>query len=430
MSTPLTATTVTLPLLALLACPARPQGTAAPTCTLWQAASQVASPLFVDLDAATAGLTDQAVLLRQEVARQRLTGLRGADLATATLLTSLQPELATGAAQLEELRRRDASVPDIAGLVGRTVMASPALYRAWQSETLAAPDRPVVQDLAGKLLMEGVKLGWNTWCASEARDGVTASYRRSRRLGVDLEPTVAALHHDAKRLETDVVLDVDGSWNGWFRSDEIRFVNPTPHTLTNVFLFVEVVGWHGAGEERNRDRHLHCVERWGSGERHLACYLASSAGGMAKDQSVDQIDSVRWALFADGFRAEGRTQYTGAMHDADVAAWVDRMEFVGRWFRLENNLLYDDGMMFTRKDGARFPCSGITVTARRGEREVSRAWSFRSRLYPAGELQDHLFWSGDRHHGHPDFNRIDPEAIVVELSFPRSAHRHRLQFRR
>jgi hypothetical protein len=149
-------------------------------------AAAVASPLVnrpEDLDKA---YTDAQVMLRIELARQRLQSASiEADLAVPhkNILTYLD----VCHRSMEEIRRLDGNVPDLEKIAKKALTASPALVRTDPGTgALTKADAAAVDDLIGTLTIEGVKLIADAWNISSERDNYRNRYRLVRKEALSL----------------------------------------------------------------------------------------------------------------------------------------------------------------------------------------------------------------------------------------------------
>lgn len=158
-------------------------------------ASLVAEPLFATPKQAEAGWQDDAVMLRLEFARRAIHELDASPLAQlgakethARVLAKLEACRGT----LENIRALDNTAPDYAGIVDKTLQASPALWRDFQQQTAQAGDQEVVNLLIAKGLVELANLGAKQWQLAEARDDYRRHYAEMNAAALDLIPVAKA----------------------------------------------------------------------------------------------------------------------------------------------------------------------------------------------------------------------------------------------
>jgi hypothetical protein len=154
-------------------------------------ARSLASPLFNNWDEANKGLDDSAVILRVEIARQRLMSLIALPADLSSVHTNSLVRLNACNRSMEELRRLDKRMPDFAGIAGKALNASPALFRDKDPETgetqLTPGDQEAIVALAVKGAEEIFKAGLNAWQASGERDNYRTNYSAARLAGLALK---------------------------------------------------------------------------------------------------------------------------------------------------------------------------------------------------------------------------------------------------
>jgi membrane-associated protease RseP (regulator of RpoE activity) len=144
-------------------------------------AQAVASPLTSDPADAKKAYTDAAVMLRTEMARQRLQPLTPGSPELSHTRTKILQYLEACHRSLEELRRLDKKLPDIEAITAKALAASPALVRTDpQTGGLTRQDDRAVSELGAKLITEGISLVADAWNASSERESYRANYRRAR----------------------------------------------------------------------------------------------------------------------------------------------------------------------------------------------------------------------------------------------------------
>lgn len=154
-------------------------------------ASALASPLPNDRDRLKASYTDAQVMLRVELARQRLQATpAGAELAEAR--QDILQHLEACHASMQQIRRLDSKMPDIEAIAKKALTASPALVRSDPGTGGLRPeDSRAVDDLAGTLVAEALKTIADKWNASNERDNYRDEYRLARTAASQLAQVAA-----------------------------------------------------------------------------------------------------------------------------------------------------------------------------------------------------------------------------------------------
>lgn len=241
------------------------------------------------------------------------------------------------------------------------------------------------------------------------RDGKSTPVSISRSLAV-YEPAILSV-------------DINGSWAGFYSSDYVFFTNMSGRDLTNVTLFVTLSGRHDPSGATDGDRHLHYIDKWPAGQTRVVRYLSQAASGIASNESVDQIDTVKYELYSSELRQDNSVAYTGEAYDADVERYVSDIPLIGSWRTYApDDWMYNSGFLIQSKDGEEFPCSHVTVRAYWGDTQVGFRWTMKSGRFPSG-TSDAIFFARDRYFCDPAFNKGRPDRVEVVLEFPYSDYK-------
>jgi hypothetical protein len=183
-------------------------------------ADALATPIFVNLDGALRGFSDSVVMVRNEMAYQRLKGLGTASGNLANIRNTAQGSLQECNRGMEELRRLNrGTIPDISGIASKAIAASPALMRERDEKTnkllLTPSDQKAIEDLAVKGLSEVFSTVVNAWQASGERDKYRGSYRASLQAGLMLPSAVQNRYQDKRPIYFGVGMGVKPSPKGW-----------------------------------------------------------------------------------------------------------------------------------------------------------------------------------------------------------------------
>ena len=239
--------------------------------------------------------------------------------------------------------------------------------------------------------------------------------RKGELLGIVIPRSMAI--YEAALLE----IDITGSVGGFFNSDFVLVKNNSGRDLNNVTLFIELKGRHGRNGVVASDSHLHYLDRWPAGTTKVARYLSSSATGISQNESVDQIDTLRYELYSNEFFQENSIEYTGTAYDNTLENLCDKLTLYGSWRAFEpDHWLYNSGFLVQNSNlGKAFPATHVTVRPSWGGLVRGFRWETKDGYLPSG-TSDALPLSDGRYFSHADFNRGRPDAVEVELEFPYS----------
>lgn len=104
-------------------------------------AESVASPLYHSFDASAGAFEDAQAVIRSELALQRVKFLSETDNGIADVRSSVVAALEACHSTYEEIRSLDSQSPDYSGIAMKTLQASPAMYRA-ANRALSEPQTP------------------------------------------------------------------------------------------------------------------------------------------------------------------------------------------------------------------------------------------------------------------------------------------------
>jgi hypothetical protein len=225
-------------------------------------AASLASPIFRSLEAAQQGHHDTAVMLRLEIARQRLKSMIRVAPELATVRASALDYLDKCHSSMEEQRRLDGRMPDFADLAGKALRASPALVRRDPATgKLTQTDQRAVEEFVAKVAQEGVKLLINAWQSSTERETYRRNYAASRESGLRLieiadrlckgaRPDIYGIGVVPKFTERAVLVDKvvpDGPAEqaGLLSGDEIVALDGSSLRLDRSNFYVKLQGQRG-----------------------------------------------------------------------------------------------------------------------------------------------------------------------------------------
>ncbi len=146
-------------------------------------ASICSSPLFDSTEEARVGYKDTAVMLRNEMAYQALAGWVSTNPGLERVRTEVYGHLWDCNRTLAEIRRRDASVPDIQAIAVKGLRALPALDKSRRDAAgnLRPDDQKDVAELAAVAVTELGQWLWDKHQAGVERANYTGYSRKARR---------------------------------------------------------------------------------------------------------------------------------------------------------------------------------------------------------------------------------------------------------
>jgi hypothetical protein len=131
----------------------------------------LAKPLYTSVEEARAGQSDEAVIQRWERAWQELNSARSPAKETNAVCVRAYERLEASHVTLAAIQEIRGDTPDVIGLLGTAMRASPAMLRGVQQQPALDGDRQAIQILLAKGMTEAVTAGANQWrLAQEWRD--------------------------------------------------------------------------------------------------------------------------------------------------------------------------------------------------------------------------------------------------------------------
>ena len=388
-------------------------------------AEALASPIYFDVESARNSHADTTVMLRMEIARQRLMEISPSKSDLLSARSMLLRNLDACHSSMENLRRLNQYVPDVEGLAKRTIFAAPGLYKQYQEQDLTKDDEKALGDLAGKAVVEVIGGIVNAYNVSTERTAYQEAYLKTRTAGVK---AISDLCSDAYRSTSAgaslaLAVEVDGSWNNTFSSDWVKLRNDTGRDLTHCTFFVSLAGTNAKTGSSETDGHVHYLAKWPAGKWTYAPYPSRAASGIATNESVDSIDKIQVTLLSDQASGTLDHPYVGAEHDDDVRRWVTSVlkpKFSGSWYNYTNHTFYDNGFELSYEgELSSFPASSVTVKITEGSLEKSLTWNLSDGTMSSGFL-------GKRYLSDARFNGWNPDRVEVTISFPKSSYQHAL----
>jgi hypothetical protein len=383
-------------------------------------AGVLSSPIYLDVDSAKDSHADTAVMLRMAMARQQLMGISQVQPELASVRFEMLRNLETCHLSIENLRRLNQYVPDVEGLAKRTIVAAPGLYKTYNEQDLDKDDQKALGDLAFKAGAEVVGGLVNAYQASTERTAYQAAYAKTR---TDAKKAIIGLCQDQYRssnaaVSLNLTVQVDGSWNNTFAKDWVDLRNDTGRDLTNCTIVVSLAGTNATTGADESDSHVHYLTRWPAGKWLYAPYPSRAANGIATNESVDCIDSVKVTVLSEQSSGTVEHTYTGEALDEDVRRYVTsslKPKFSGQWFNYTNHTFYDNGFDLSFEGSfSALPASRIDVKITEGTLVKTLYWN----LAPGSGLPGKHYFSD------PRFNGWNPDRVEVTLSFPKSSYQH------
>lgn len=207
-------------------------------------------------------------------------------------------------------------------------------------------------------------------------------------------------------------VDVNGSFDGFYSSDFAFVTNVSGQDLTNVLLFVDLKGKHGANAVDDSDHHLHCVKNWGKNETRVLRYMSTSASGIASNESVDQLTNLQFRIYSDQFTQTENCIYTAEAFTEDVERYVTDLQLTAKWYSYSNDhLLYNSGVTIKTANGTSFPATAVTITVSSGVQSKSFKYNIGNDVF-----------DGEEYFSHVDFNGMTVDRIDVSFHLPYTDH--------
>jgi hypothetical protein len=193
-----------------------------------------------------------------------------------------------------------------------------------------------------------------------------------------------------------------------------------------MVMLITLRGRH-AGDE-GVEYHLHYVPLWPTGATKVARYLSTASAGVARDESIDQIETLQIDLYSDEVRTVGTVlTYTGKEYDHDVSEYCKSLDISGEWRSYEPDALFYNSGFLIHNAGDAFPCTKVTVHAKWGDKLISLSRNMNDALFPSG-TDDTLAFARARYFDGPSFNRGRPESVTMTFEFPGTKHTHTLKW--
>lgn len=190
-------------------------------------AKVLSSPAFFSTESTAEGFTNEAVMLRMEIARQTLATMSIPDPDLETIRGDLSRKLLETKSSMERLRSLGVYTVDIESIASKAIDATPAMYRQYNKQQLTADDKYALGDVAVKLLWEIGGLVKNAYETSGETDTYRAAYTAVRRDAVKALSTACAVQYAEAPFNPAAALDVeiDSSWSETFESDYVYLRN-------------------------------------------------------------------------------------------------------------------------------------------------------------------------------------------------------------
>jgi hypothetical protein len=397
-------------------------------------ANVLSSPIFKEVSRAQQGHTDTAVMVRLEVARQQLQAMRSVQPGLAEIRDAALRTMELCHSSMVELRRLNARVPDIEGIAGRAITATPGLYNLYNmkegekvEDKLTRDQQAAVADLivkAGSEAIQGIANAYYAWSEKENYRKHYVDFRTSARN--DLVKQMGVQYKSASDLRASAIaIDLDGSWNNTFNTDWLCLRNDSGGDLTRCTIFVSLNGTNAESGNNESDSHIHYMANWPAGTWIYAPYPSRAAGGIAQNESVDCVKSVKVWVYADQGRLCKDYSYLGPEYDKDVSRYVDtqlKPKFYGKWYNYTDHTFYDNGFEISYEgEFSSFPVSRVTVTIKEGSLEKSLYWNMQSGKMSSG-------WLGKLYLSDSSFNGRNPDTVAVSIEFPNSSYKHQMSW--
>lgn len=381
----------------------------------------LASPIFFDSDNARDAHKDNVVMVRLEMARQRLNGMDAVNAELVSVKQTVTQLLDQCHWSMENLRRLDNSYPDIEGLASKTLKASPGLYTlsTEKDPQLSQDQKLALADLTVKVVGETFKAISNAYEASEERENYRNTYRKMREKAVEEFREIAGNRYTSPTAESSALsVDVSGSFDAYYNADWLVLKNTSGKDLTDCTLVVVLSGWHGADDVRAGDSHIHYVRTWPKDKEIIAPYPSTSHSGFARNESVDIIDTVDIKLYSKELTDEIHYQYSGENYDADLKAHWEKMSpsFYGKWYRYDTNIFLDDGFYCYYTGKGSVPIHQVSLVLPEGYEQFK--WTLKKHSFGEGENYAQAFRD-------TSFNAAGaPRKVEIVLRFKHSDFTH------
>lgn len=389
-------------------------------------ASALSSPLFTSVKSADHGYADAVVLLRMEIARQKLREMVSPPPGLGAIRDSALRTLDACHRSMERLRELDKYMPDIERLARDALKSTPALYREVAGKPLTASDTNAIADLAVGIIVETGRALFNAYEMNAERRAYRSAYDETRRgARLLLAQACAAQYRGVPTATFDVLkVDLDGSWNNTFDCDWLSLRNDSGKDLTKCTILVELDGWNAKSGARETDSHVHYINRWPADMWLFGRYMARNDRGIADNESVDTIETVTFSVYSEQYRNHITYAYVGKEFDTDVERFVKqdlKPKFTGGFRSYDSHLIFDNGFHLAYEGTlTSIPLSYVTVKIIEGTATKAIRWSIDGERMSAGSWGK--TFSDER------FNGWNPDKAEITLEFPHSDYHHVLYF--
>lgn len=220
--------------------------------------------------------------------------------------------------------------------------------------------------------------------------------------------------HRTYRIEPPVLaLDLDDSWNGNYKADQLWFTNTSGRTLKNCTLRVTL-----HQDDNTRRIHLHYLEEWKAGDSFYALYGRGSE--YTPYSTLDRIQQITVALRSSDFHQDIDYAHTQSKRDEDIARACKNLDF--------DATIHDpyEGFWGSKPRRVDFSFKGLRhldvskafVTLQRGNQSVTLFWDSVGRWDSEGS-----YFKNEKTFGDERF-RFKPDKIILRLNFENSNHEH------
>lgn len=387
----------------------------------------LSSPICFSSDAANKCHDDSMVMVRLEIARQRLLTMSQLPSDLTDIRESASVDLAECYRSLQRQRTLDGAIPDIESLATSTLDATPALYKLanQNTESLTRDENEALADLAVRVSMEVIQGLANAYEASEERTGYRKTFRQMRSATRDkFRSVVSSRYQNSRETEKMIEVDLQGSFGAYRTADWLTMKNVSGQDLHDCTLFVDLHGWHGdESEYLNRgDSHVHFVRHWPADATIIAPYPSTSVAGVASDQSIDFIDKLDVFALSRDLQQHVQYQYVGENYDSDLRAHLESVapQFQGTWYRYDTNFFINDGFYCYFSGNQAIPASQVSMRLPEGFKDFT--WQLSDRRFGVGSENAQNFRD-------ESFNSAGvPQFIELEFHFPHSEFKHTVRW--
>jgi hypothetical protein len=194
-----------------------------------------ATPLYDSLQDAKDGTQDSSVMLRNEMSRQNLSGMKSAVPGVDEVRLKVLDELEKCHDATTEIKKLDAGFPDLEKL------AKDSAQRVVDVERRRGTDGKLntaeqVESTANGVFAIAAGVTWllDKRQIGEERDKYKQSHKNARLAACDLIDTASKFCTSPLAKDPVLSVDINGSWNGHFVSDNVWYTNVSGKPLTDV----------------------------------------------------------------------------------------------------------------------------------------------------------------------------------------------------